>query len=98
MNASHIERYENDNYPIIAILNKNGVPVNLTGATVSFTIKKTTGDEVIVGTIIDALSGEVKFEVTSGNMSPVGTYSYKIKVVDSASYVTTYASAKLILI
>lgn len=98
MAVNDIERYVNDNYPIIAILNKNGSLVDLTNSTVSLVIQKPTGDELIAGIITTPLSGEVKFEVTSANMSPAGTYKYKITVVDSAQYTTTYAVAKLILL
>ena len=79
---SRITRVRGDNYPIEAILTINKAPINLTGATVSFSYIKTNPigtAKTINGTIVDAPNGKVMFSPTSTDFSEAGSFKYDIQ-------------------
>ena len=85
-----ITRFRGDTYPIIATIKENGLPVDLSGAVAKMTIAfKDSPSVTIVGTILVAAEGSVKFDFAPDVVDNVGKFFYDIQV-DSGGYKTTY--------
>jgi len=95
---STIKRVRGDNYPIEATLKVNGVAVDLTGSTVTFSYLKSgaTTAVSISGTITNAPAGKVQFLPLSTDFIEVGTYKYDIQRVASG-ITTTHVIGQLII-
>lgn len=70
----------------------NGVPIDLTGCTVVFQIKRTVDSTVLVNkatmgsgiNIIDPLKGVIEVELTHTDTAPLeGKYVYELKITDT---------------
>lgn len=84
---------QNDTKPDLEfVITKDGRPVDLTGCTVYFTMKKIGGDIKINKaqcSIVDAESGLVKYEWQAGDTSEAGDYEGEVEVVDANGEVQT---------
>lgn len=78
-----ITRDVGDNYPIDIVIKVNGVVVDITGSTFTFTYKTASEEKTISGVISDALNGKVRFSPTITDFNEVGSFNYKIKRVSS---------------
>jgi len=71
---------------------QGGNPVDLTGCTVYFTMKKIGGSVKIdnaVCTIVDAENGLAKYEWQEGDTSEAGNYEGEVRVVDASGEIQT---------
>jgi hypothetical protein len=81
-----ITRVRGDNYPIEAIIQVNGVAVNLlVGDVITFTYLLSGGTTpvTIAGTITDAENGIVSFYPSGTDFTTVGSYAYDIQRVSN---------------
>ena len=84
---SVIKYVRKDNYPIqIQILDANGDPVSLSGATVYFAVKSNLDDptylfQVSVTSHTDPLNGETEIPITSSQSDLLGEYTYDVSYV-----------------
>lgn len=86
-----------DTYPLKAKIVKNGVAVNITGATGTFNFKNNTTDKTtIAGVITDGPGGAIEFTPTTEQVSIDATYRFNIKI-DQSGVITTYLKGQLIL-
>ncbi len=84
-------RVRGDNYPIEAVLKVNGLPIDITGATVAFSYKMHKGTtNSIAGVITNASTGSVVFNPTITDFQEVGVFEFDIQVVNQGIK-TTYA-------
>ena len=92
-------RVRGDLYPIEATLSINGVAVNLAETTVRFSYVKEGGKigKSIVGTVIDAPLGKVRFQPIVGDFSEVGAFMFDIEA-SVAGIPTTYRIDRLKII
>lgn len=85
-----IPRFRGDTYPIVFNLEDKGVIVDLQGAVVKMTIAfKDPGPLTIIGTIMDASGGKVRFDFTEEQVDQIGKFFYDIQVIDGG-HTTTY--------
>lgn len=79
---------QNDTRPILKfVITQNGLPVDLTGATVKiYLINSDTSAVKINGsscTIIDAVNGVCRYSLTSTDTNTVGNYSGEVEITFS---------------
>lgn len=72
-------RYRGDSYPFEAIIKMNGIVVDLTDATVTFSYKEKSTVRKIAGVITSAVEGKVEFVPTATDFQVSGTYQYDIQ-------------------
>lgn len=91
-----ITRTAGDNYPIDAIIQTNGVNVDLTGSTVTFIYSKGETSKVISGDIIDQSASKVRFTPNTDDFIEYGLYKFKIKR-EMAGIITTHLKGELFI-
>lgn len=84
---NNIECYRGDTHTLHLTFSANDVPLDLTGKTVYFTVKREltdTDEEAIiaktVSSFVDPTDGEVNIELTSEDTTPAGDYWYDIQL------------------
>lgn len=88
--------YRKDDVKIPITMTNNGIPVDLTGVTLKFILKKELEEssailiEKTITTHLDATNGksEIILTTTDTNLTP-GKYYYSIIMIDSRGYKTT---------
>ena len=96
-----IERKRGDTYPIEIIVNSNGSPLNISGASFVLTVdpSKTPVDNTnnlfaLTGTITDAPGGRVSFTPTELQADHVGRFFHDIQMTDGSGAKRTIDSGK----
>ena len=90
-----ITRFRGDTYPLIVTLTTDGVPVDLTGTTITFSVDFNT-PVALVGTLVDAVNGQASFDLDVPGIEYAGSYDFDISV-DDTQYITTYVKGLLVL-
>ncbi len=99
-----IRRIVGDTYPVkVQILSEDGTPFDLTGCTCFFTVKKRYEDTDAQAIIelnstvhVSDLEGITEFNMTSANVSLVGSFLYDIKVKDTNNIIYSVITDKII--
>jgi hypothetical protein len=70
-------------------------PVDLSGATIKFIMRDTSGTVVVEATLagtelVDLPNGSIRYEWVAADTDTVGDFYVEIEVTDSDSFITTY--------
>lgn len=91
---SDIEYKTGDADSVGAILTQNGTAINLTGWTVNFSMKPTTGEKITIpctlggtvsGTYVPATSGGVTIPFSASNTATAGQYRGEFEITNSGT-------------
>ncbi len=91
----NITRMRGDTYPILLTVKKNKIAIPITGFTFKLTVssREEPSDDTylfqLIGTIVDALKGQAKFEPSVEDMNVLGKKYYDIQVIDASGYIYT---------
>lgn len=104
--VANLTRRRGDTYPIdLSVVDTEGSPVDITGATFKLTVSSeeaptdTTGQLFqVAGSIVNAAAGTVTFAPSASNTDAVGTYYYDIEMTDDAGVITTLVTGEFILL
>ena len=92
-----ITRFKGDTDPIIFTINKNGVPLDITGSSFSLSYGVASGTVTLTGTLIEPTVGTVSFTVGTGDFPFVKTYKYKVVKTDGSIVKTIIKSSVVII-
>lgn len=99
-----IRRIKGDTYPVkVQISSEDGTAFDLTNCTCFFTVKKRYEDtdaqaiiSVNTTTHVTALEGITEFDMTSANVTLVGSFLYDVKVKDTNNIIYSVITDKII--
>lgn len=91
MGKFYIKRNDTASSFEVQLVDADGTPVNLTGATVQFLMSRgSTSTVAAAAVIVDAATGTVRYDWQTGDTGTSGTYRAEWEVTDSTNHVQTF--------